>query len=390
MKAIKFILLLTMVAVISNACKKESKNEPVTANQQAFKSLTEAYKSGVDPANMKSSTDKVIAPPYLAKIKAASNQVTERTVFPTYYSSAEAFAAACPNLPTEDFEEGNVAPGSGVGIPQPLNGSTNNDFFSTGDILPGVSISTQESHPEDGIALFSDLPGIPTKTIYANYFTDALVIDFTEGDVTSVGMNIYNIFDPSTTYVFVFYASGDIFQSTLAVPSNGLYWGAIAAAGETITKVIIFSSTGQAEGIDNLSFGTCSADSDGDGILDEADNCPTVANSNQENCDGDSMGDACDPDDDNDGCADASDAHPCSNLSAIVVIDGCNSTVPNMLVSCGNSMSDLIGDCAANASNHGQFVSCVSALTNDWKAAGLITGAQKSKIVNCAAGSNIP
>ncbi len=387
MKAFKFIFLMAMIAVLSNACKKESNDEPV----KSFNSVTEAYMSGVDLKKLKSSTKKLTAPPYLAKAKTASNQVTERTVFPTYYSSAEAFAAACPNLPTEDFEEGNVAPGTGVGIPEPLDGSTNNDYFSAGDILPGVSIGTLESHPNDGIALFNNYPnGIPSKVIYANYFSDFLIIDFTQGNVTSVGMNIYNIFSTGTTYVYVFYASGDLFQSTINVPSNGLYWGAVAAPGETITQVIVSSPAGQAEGIDNLSFGTCSADSDSDGILDEADNCPTVANPNQENCDGDSMGDACDPDDDNDGCADGSDTHPCSNLSGTVVIDGCNSTVPNMLVSCGNTMSDLIGDCAANASNHGQFVSCVSALTNAWKAAGLITGAQKSKIVNCAAGSNIP
>jgi hypothetical protein len=32
----------------------------------------------------------------------------------------------------------------------------------------------------------------------------------------------------------------------------------------------------------------------------------------------------------------------------------------------------------------------VTQATNAWKAAGLITGAQKGKIVSCAAGANIP
>jgi len=44
-----------------------------------------------------------------------------------------------------------------------------------------------------------------------------------------------------------------------------------------------------------------------DGIQDNMDNCPNVANTDQQNTDGDSMGDACDPDDDNDGVADALD-----------------------------------------------------------------------------------
>ena len=51
-------------------------------------------------------------------------------------------------------------------------------------------------------------------------------------------------------------------------------------------------------------------DGDADGLADVNDNCPLVANSGQENFDGDPQGDACDPDDDNDTFADFSDCRP--------------------------------------------------------------------------------
>ena len=54
----------------------------------------------------------------------------------------------------------------------------------------------------------------------------------------------------------------------------------------------------------------CDPDDDGDGVLDGVDNCPLVANADQTNTDGDGLGDACDPDDDNDGVLDGVDNCP--------------------------------------------------------------------------------
>lgn len=48
-------------------------------------------------------------------------------------------------------------------------------------------------------------------------------------------------------------------------------------------------------------------DPDGDGFIGGADNCPAIANPDQLNTDGDSLGNACDPDDDGDGWIDSAD-----------------------------------------------------------------------------------
>ena len=59
-----------------------------------------------------------------------------------------------------------------------------------------------------------------------------------------------------------------------------------------------------------ISISILEADSDNDGIVDSADNCPTTPNSAQSNIDGDSMGDACDDDIDGDGYLNSADAFP--------------------------------------------------------------------------------
>ncbi len=56
--------------------------------------------------------------------------------------------------------------------------------------------------------------------------------------------------------------------------------------------------------------GSCT-DSDGDGVPDSSDNCPTVYNPDQADFDHDGMGDACDPDDDNDGLLDVNEPAGC-------------------------------------------------------------------------------
>jgi hypothetical protein len=91
-----------------------------------------------------------------------------------------------------------------------------------------------------------------------------------------------------------------------------------------------------------------------------------------------------------DGLAEADDCDDTSDFSPTVVIDGCDTGVPNVFFTSGCTLSDLIQQIGATSGNHGQFVSGVAHLTNALKKAGIITNDQKSAIQSCAAGASIP
>jgi PKD repeat protein len=65
-------------------------------------------------------------------------------------------------------------------------------------------------------------------------------------------------------------------------------------------------NTNQAD-VDSNGIGNACQDTDVDSVLDINDNCPVTANTNQANIDGDAFGDVCDADMDNDGVANTTD-----------------------------------------------------------------------------------
>ncbi len=130
----------------------------------------------------------------------------------------------------------------------------------------------------------------------------------------------------------------------------------------------------------------CAPDCNSNGVPDACD----LAGGASADCNSNAVPDECEPDGDGDGLIDECDACPSSDLRSTIVIDGCNSEVANVLDGDGCTMLDHIAQCAADARNHGAFVSCVAHLTNEWKRAGLISGAEKGRIQSCAAHADIP
>jgi hypothetical protein len=70
-------------------------------------------------------------------------------------------------------------------------------------------------------------------------------------------------------------------------------------------------------------------DGDGDGVLDQDDNCPEVANPDQDDFDADGLGDACDGDDDDDGEPDVTDCEPFNPAVFPAAPEVCNGSDDN-------------------------------------------------------------
>jgi hypothetical protein len=150
----------------------------------------------------------------------------------------------------------------------------------------------------------------------------------------------------------------------------------------------------------SLSFGLTSltlatSDSDGDGVSDDADNCPEVANANQADLDGDEVGDACDPDVDGDEVANEADNCPLDANRDQADTDGdgagdacdgdldndgvpdnadrCLPTAPGEVVDAEGCSIAQICPCEGPWKHRAAYLVCVAKTAHDFRKDGLIT-----------------
>jgi hypothetical protein len=123
-----------------------------------------------------------------------------------------------------------------------------------------------------------------------------------------------------------------------------------------------------------LSFATPQTDSDGDGIPDVSDNCPSVSNPSQADLDHDGEGDACDADVDGDGSPNSADNCPTTfNPSqADADGDGLGDACDPLTDSDGDGVADAADNCPqvanpgqADSDNDGQGDACDSDTDGD-------------------------
>src|SRR6267143_550230 len=209
---------------------------------------------------MKRSSRLVAASSLLALALVSCEAPTETPLLPMraevsgVFDDRATFLAQFPALPVEDFEEGRVADRDAVGCPGPLDATSDNACFHPGEIKAGVRFNSELPAAGAEIVLVGrGFSGAASKTIVAGEFTDAFIIDFTGGNVTAAGMDLVAYFGNDVCQIDVFGQNGLITSTTAPCTNGGAFWG--VSATEVITRIRIFSPTGQAEGVDNISFG---------------------------------------------------------------------------------------------------------------------------------------
>ena len=167
---------------------------------------------------------------------------------------------------------------------------------------------------------------------------------------------------------------------------------------------------------DSDGFGdNCDSDIDDDGIVDDEDSCPFVASENNNDLDDDGFGDVCDEDDDNDGFNDLDDNCPlhANKAQADFDLDGIGDACD--LDDDDDSVEDSVDNCSGTESgaiinsngcssqqlfvqicpseeiyrSHGKYVSCVANEAELQLEEGLITEDEKDAVVSTAAQSDI-
>ena len=227
-----------------------------------------------------------------------------------------------------------------------------NDAVDDGDINYNINFSVSS-------AADVNYNGMTLPSVSASNMDDDATFSFT--DQTNVALNTLITSDTVVITGLLKPTAISITGGEYSI-NGGAYPSAATTInnGDSVTVRTISSVTGLTSVNTILTIGdvndtftvTTEVDTDGDGVVDSADNCPVNANADQLDTDSDGAGNTCDADDDNDGLSDIAEITSGTNpLLANTDADGVNDNAdafPNNAAETVDAHSDTVGDNADN------------------------------------------
>ena len=172
----------------------------------------------------------------------------------TFYTDQTAFETLYPGLTTEDYSGTIVPPNSVQSDFGPFNSTTNNQCFTPGAIVDGISFDNLNSG--DNVVLTPPFLGVTSVTIGPNTFSHDSEFSFSI-PVNAFAVEIVMPMAAGTVDIEVFGASGSIGTTSSTGDLAGVFWGVYS--DEDITNIKFIEPVVNGELFANVQFGAISA-----------------------------------------------------------------------------------------------------------------------------------
>jgi hypothetical protein len=318
--------------------------------------------------------------------QAAVSWTTDQTDWETNVTNIEVFTTTADNVSLAD--EVVSLPGMNAQLGPILSFQT----VSTG-LAIGFAVETLQ--PGAGFT-FNETEGGVTQLSFQNALSVGDMDNWEDDDwrlslLDGVSMTAFGVVLRDTRFApgesITLYSNGEtvstIDLSSLTGEENETYF--IGVVSDVPFDSIVFNEDpdGDDIAIADFRFATVAAvqDTDGDGILNDVDNCPDIFNPWQKDYDTDGIGNACDPDIDGDGVTNNSDQ--CWFTSPGVVVDPSNGCSIHQLNPCKGPRGTT-----DKWKNHGEYVSSFAKTVNSFVSMGLLKKREQGMIISRAARSS--
>jgi hypothetical protein len=172
----------------------------------------------------------------------------------TFFDDPDRFAASCPTLPLEDFENTNAPGGTVVGCSTSINSSTNDACYAPDALIAGFTLTSIFGYL---VVLTPPAFGVTSVVAGPDSFAADSEITFSDNDVTGVGVDLLTgVPLPGGTIDIEIFESGNVFLGMITVPLTGPPGQFLGVLSERPIERIAFWG-GNGELFDNLEFGPC-------------------------------------------------------------------------------------------------------------------------------------